>query len=666
MSFQYPFALFALIAIPILILIYILRNKFKEESAPSTYLWEISDKFLKKRNPLRKMEGLISLIIQIFAIAGMSLALAHPQFTLKGQADNIVFILDASASMNMKAENSSETKFALAKKDILAKANDAAKGSTFSLIVANDQPTFVCKDVTDTTQFELYLNTVNVTEYASSLETPLEMAQERFSSGSANLCVVASDKTLPENATLDNNTFQYLKYTSSDINYSLNSLSYSLDSEYITNSGQQVTITGSFYNYNDTNPNIAINIRFYIDGIKYPYIQLNAEKAQVETENTFSVTLDRKDDDEVHTKNFRSIKKIEAVIENKDCLDLDNSMTVYNNSSDQTTKILLVSDSPFYFESMFKAITNATGKFANMSISYKRVSSSSYESEPITTGYDIYIYDCYSDLGALPSDGAVWIFGSDTTIPNAGYTTSNRLTDVSDDEASLTYTNNTESLIYQQLTDSLSYSKTIDIAKFYQCSITSNLTTILEYDKYPMVFAGKNENNQREIVFSFDLHDSSLPIQYDFLTLMYNFINYSKPNTLSSYEFTAGQDSVLSISDDVEKIEITLPVLDENGKNVVETLSYFTSEYYDYKFEYCGAYNFKTYYSNLTYRSANVYVKYTQEEANPISAYDTVYSLVRNENTKKGDGLFDNILPIVIAASLLFAADWVLYAHEQY
>ena len=101
MTFEQPWALLALLAIPILIIIYILKNKYKEETAPSTYIWELSRKFLKKRNPLRKVEHLLALIIQIMTIAGLSFALSHPVFTLKGKADNIVFVLDASASMKM-------------------------------------------------------------------------------------------------------------------------------------------------------------------------------------------------------------------------------------------------------------------------------------------------------------------------------------------------------------------------------------------------------------------------------------------------------------------------------------------------------------------------------------------------------------------------------------
>ena len=51
MTFRYPFALLGLIAIPILIIIYIIRNKYKEVTAPTTYIWEVAAKMLKRKNP---------------------------------------------------------------------------------------------------------------------------------------------------------------------------------------------------------------------------------------------------------------------------------------------------------------------------------------------------------------------------------------------------------------------------------------------------------------------------------------------------------------------------------------------------------------------------------------------------------------------------------------
>ena len=58
MRFLYPLGLLGLIGIPILIIIYIIKNKHTEQTISSTYLWRLSEKFLKRKNPISKIKGL--------------------------------------------------------------------------------------------------------------------------------------------------------------------------------------------------------------------------------------------------------------------------------------------------------------------------------------------------------------------------------------------------------------------------------------------------------------------------------------------------------------------------------------------------------------------------------------------------------------------------------
>ena len=102
MTFTYPLGLLALIGIPIVIIIYILRSKYREQTVSSTYIWELSDRFLKRKNPFSGLTGLISLLLQILTVAAISLIIAHPVFTLPGAAKDYCFVLDVSSSMNMK------------------------------------------------------------------------------------------------------------------------------------------------------------------------------------------------------------------------------------------------------------------------------------------------------------------------------------------------------------------------------------------------------------------------------------------------------------------------------------------------------------------------------------------------------------------------------------
>ena len=130
MRFIYPLGLLGLIGVPILVLIYILRSKYNEQTVASTYLWTLSEKFFKRRNPLSGITGIISLILQILMVAFLSLAIARPIFTVPESASEYCFLLDASGSMNTMS--GLKTRFEKGKDYIEDTINSASLGSSYS------------------------------------------------------------------------------------------------------------------------------------------------------------------------------------------------------------------------------------------------------------------------------------------------------------------------------------------------------------------------------------------------------------------------------------------------------------------------------------------------------------------------------------------------------
>lgn len=51
MTFLMPYGLIGLIGVPILILVYILKHRYREETVPSTFLWRRSLKYKKHQLP---------------------------------------------------------------------------------------------------------------------------------------------------------------------------------------------------------------------------------------------------------------------------------------------------------------------------------------------------------------------------------------------------------------------------------------------------------------------------------------------------------------------------------------------------------------------------------------------------------------------------------------
>ena len=693
MSFQYPFALFALLAIPVLIVIYILRNRYKEETAPSTYLWELSEKFLKKRNPLRRIEHLLSLIVQILAIAGMSFALAHPQITLKESADNIVFVLDNTASMQMTHEG--KTRFELAKEEITKTVNEAVNGCKFTLIAASndndDGYALVCSDVSDKAKFGLFLDNVQLTNYTGDLSYAIAQTQGMFLNGNANVCYVATDKVLPnvnfeaENLNLIDVSYSKTKditasgskypsgsqvYTignkkyatySEDYNYALTSLDFT-----IANSGMMLINTG-IVNYNDPTRDLKIRVNYYVDDKYYGFYNVTYNKTEptegeewiLGDSHVFTIPLEAKDDD-----NFQLAKSVKAVIVNEDSFVSDNTFVGYNYDFASSTNVLVISETPLYLNAMFKSIDDV-----NLTV----VSLATYTSRAATyTGYDLYVIDGINLTEDIhPKDGAVWLIDQDDPVTGSGFTCV--ATEVFDESQATAgnygfrpvYANNTDDLLYNELTKNIPQNQLV-LYSYQKYNLTSDFTTLVSYTNengstYPIIFAGKNNYDQRQVVFGFRLSNSNLPLRYDFMAWTKNIISYSDPVLISQFNYEVKDTALINYTDDVSSMVITTP----SGKK--ENFKHGSSDSQTYIFEEVGAYEVRINYKDESYKNLYLFSANPRKEENPVLVdTDATYVLETSANTKRGDGLFDNILPIVIVAAILFAADWIMYAHEQF
>ena len=627
MSFLFPFALFGLLAIPALIIIYILRNKYKEETAPSTYIWEMAAKLLKRKNPLSRFEHLLALIVQCLAIAVFSIALAHPVFTLEGQADDIIFILDASSSMGMVHEE--KTRFEKGLELIQEKVDNAVNGSTFTLILAEKEPRLVCQNIDDVSRFEFYLQSesVKVSKYQTELVDSVALAQNLFSEGKANKCYLATDQDCKE-GTLTN--IDWLDCSDDEENYSIKNFDYKVD-----NKAGAIAFSGAIESYASDKD---IEVTFYVNGVEFAKETYHCEKG---IQTGFS------------SKNYatlgRPVESVKAVIGLTDGLMDDNSFTVFANTQQVDTKALIVSSSPTYLEAIFGA----------MKVDYKTVSPATYKLVP---GYDIYVYDCFKP-SALPEVGASMFFGLKNSVENSGFLASQEV--IPDESTTLTWANNEDSSLYKTLTRGIGMNRDILLKQYMNYSLVNNFTTVLKANGKPAVFVGRSDVQTREVVFNFDLHNSNLPLLYDFVPLMRNLVDYCKPRLLLDFDYEVGETATLSISDEISKVTVKRP--DQKDPQPVFTAAKDGKlEQVQYETRTVGEHLITVTYQDGSEITVSFFAHMSTPEMDPRPAAQANFALAITDNTKPGDGILDNILPIIIAAAAFFAADWILYTHEQY
>ena len=606
MSFLYPLGLLGLIGVPILILIYILKNRYSEKVVSSIYIWNLSEKFLKRKKPLKKISDLLSLILQLVVIIILSVSIAHPVINIKDGAENICFVVDASGSMNIL--NGEETRFTLAKnkaREIVEAANQACN---YTLIVASEQTNIVLENENSKEKFYTELDKLEVGYAYSNLDDALNLVQSLYLEEKIAETYLLTDCDYQEvkNINLINVATKEENYALYDTNYQIKN--------------NKIYISGKIISYeSDSN----LNLNLYRDN------ELMGEKTievlkSVEEEFTFET-------------DFLVFDKMKIEITNKDALSLDNSVEMYSLEAKNKAKTLLVSKSPFYLQAILKALgTN------DVTIQ------SSYNN---TKGYDLYIFDSYSP-SILPDDGTVWLINTEKNIANSGFVVQDQI--VLDNGGFMTYAEEKNSL-YKELTQNISKNK-MSIKKYHKYGLYREFTPIVSIDKIPTIFAGLNDFGNREIVFSFDFHDSDFPLLHDYIVLMKNFTNYSNPAPIEKNHYKVGDALIVNMLSDVESVRIEFPnhkveFLDPTFNQDQIILSVVGT----YKIDVNIAGEIKSY---------NVFVEFDNQEGQTYVLEDSLVLEHENKNVKF-DGIYDNLFIIICAVCVFLLFDWVVYSYEQ-
>ncbi|GAB6169838.1 BatA and WFA domain-containing protein [Clostridium carnis] len=101
MVFTNLWPLFLLVTIPLLIMLYILKRKYKEEVISSSILWKEVYKNTRANTPWEKLRKNIMLLLQLIVLLLIILALMKPFLSFGGKNyKNVVIVIDNTASMS--------------------------------------------------------------------------------------------------------------------------------------------------------------------------------------------------------------------------------------------------------------------------------------------------------------------------------------------------------------------------------------------------------------------------------------------------------------------------------------------------------------------------------------------------------------------------------------
>ena len=610
MILEQPLGLLGLLGIPVLIAVYLLKNKYIESIIPSTYLWQLSERFLRRRNPLSRLAGLISLVLQLLLVTVISLTIAHPVFILEGEAHAYTFVLDGSGSMQMA--DGDGTRFDRAKGEIDALIENATDGSTFSLVLAADTARVIFENVESKEQARRMLSEQLCSDTADTLSDAVTLAQGYFDRDRSTLTYLVTDKTY---GTAKNLTV--LPIGTPAVNFALSDVSY-------TRSGDTVRLTGFATAYG---ADLTTSVDAFIGTSKTPAASIELSLTDgVRTPVSLLLT----------TESFHSLTlRLNA----EDALGKDNEVTLYHTAGESAHKALIVSELPFFIQTALESVYD---------FDVTTVKASEYTP---TSGYDLYVFDSYTPY-EIPSDGALWLINPVASTAGTGFSVQGHYTPDSD----VTLELSASTTLAERLTAGVT-GKDIHVTEYVKCGLYEHFTTLLSHKGNPVVFAGTNTYGNREVVFAFDLHESNLVVTADFVVLCSNLVEYSFPAVLERTDYTAGDTLSVNVVGGTDSIVLTSPSGVVTALSTAEAIAeHLLGESGVYRIEVKSGQNVKDYY---------VFSEFPVSERLPATSENEI-GLLGEAGSDGIDGRLDNLTVLFVLLALVFSADWVVYCYEKY
>lgn len=510
MGFTNLWPLFLLLTIPPVIMLYILKRKYKEEVISSSLLWKEVYKNTRANTPWEKFKKNIMLLLQIIIILSVILALMSPFITMGGKSyKNIIMVIDNTASMNTIYDGSNSR---LEQGKILAKEYlNSTKEGTNTYIISYDGTS------------NLLLNGDFNKSNASSI---IDKISTSYGSGDIS-DVVSFVKAIGDGI---GEEYEALIFTDkqvaiSDINGRI---------VYLGNSGLNASVDNVSHKFVDDKVKVIANVTNNGDSLYEGDFSLyNGEELvavegvtlQVGESKTLSFQLDSLNSD-----------YLKGELSRKDILIEDNTYYHVVNEN-KVKKILLVTDENVFLEKAFGIIENTEVYKTNY------VSNITDNDE-----YDLYVFDNKMPE-VMPRKGSILFIN-----PN-----SNEFFNVLEggEIGQATAVKGSVSSYLEDTQFILSEYNIIE-TPYYG-------TNILTIDDNSIGFKG--EINDRKIAaLSFDLHSTDFALKKEFPILIYELgEELISTGMVYSNNFKAGEKIVVKSSDFESEINVTYPTGDIKG-----------------------------------------------------------------------------------------------------
>ncbi len=204
-SFAVPQALWLLLALPVIILLHMLRARRVRQTVSSTLFWERTARDMVVRLPMRRLERNLLLLLQLLAVTVLALALARPVVQIPGVAGSaMILVFDTSLSMQAQDAGSMQaqdvapvTRFAAAQTDALRLVDGGVRGLPVMVIAAGLAPRVVLDFSTEPAAIRRAITQLSPGDGRSDLEAAVRVAAAQRVRGRAAQVTVYTDAPGP-------------------------------------------------------------------------------------------------------------------------------------------------------------------------------------------------------------------------------------------------------------------------------------------------------------------------------------------------------------------------------------------------------------------------------------------------------------------------------------
>lgn len=556
MQFQNPWGALAFALLIPLLLLYLLRQRYKEQTVPSVLLWDAALTQWEAAHPWQRWRKNLLFFLQAAVICLLALALMRPIRPIAGLGRDKVLLIDASLSMQAKEEGN-QSRLDRAKDAARALVEGMRPGEEISLMLAGQENRWLAHKNTDKDELLRLIDGIAPEYGGSRPEEALKLAEALYARAGASgeapdgsgAQAQTDQRQIAENApALHIFTDQNLGVTDgatlhnlakNAANAAVVQLNYAWDQRL-----ERLTALGIIQN---NGPETALTAELWGDGALLDVQELTLP------ENAAASVLFKGIDG--------GVRQLTLSLGESDALEADNHAHCALQRA-VNSRVLLRSHRNIFLE---KALLLRP----NLEL-YKSSPQDDAEENVDAEDFQLLILDGAGNA----TDAATTVESADeagsrvergqalkdTLPPNlwtfAPKSNGDWYTVAAAESATL---RPADSPLARALFQHVDW-ESMRLAEAVSLKPTDPAADILLYmGDAPLVIAREVEG-RRELVFGFDLHQSNLPLEKDFPILVQNVVNWFLPSASGAEsQLTVGQAASIPLSADARQYDITLP-----------------------------------------------------------------------------------------------------------